>query len=490
MSFRVAESLLKFRSQIDAMVPGRDRSNDGTIGDTSHQARKSDHNPNKDGVVTAIDITHDPAHGVNAGELAELLRLSKNSRIKYVISNRRIFSSQQEPWQWRPYNGPNAHTHHVHLSVVGDKALYDDTQPWPIEPRAKVVERPHERASKRCTDITATVFGGDSEFRRSRYDGHVISEDELGVALPSFFRGTRPKVRVINPATGASVVCDIVDPGPWNTNDPYWETGARPQAESGTARDGRTTNLAGIDLTPAAARAIGIDDKGKVEWEFIGPSEVERGPQVLVDGLMQQLEQLERLIIAEKARRDATPFRHPGEVTIFRPPGEATIFRPPEEVTAPVGPNDIGAWLERLMTLIGRLQTPGTTTTTTLPLSASQQTEQLRKAVELLTAILVPGTDAKSLVALGQVNGALGETLGNLLNGKKTAIGILGTALTAVLSQVPAASGLGQVLALLTPAVGLSPFAMPIFLAISAWGILGKFEKWSQGTAPPPKPTK
>ena len=29
MSFRTAESLLKFRSQIDAMAPGRDKSNDG-----------------------------------------------------------------------------------------------------------------------------------------------------------------------------------------------------------------------------------------------------------------------------------------------------------------------------------------------------------------------------------------------------------------------------------------------------------------------------
>jgi hypothetical protein len=39
---------------------------------------------------------------------------------------------------------------------------------------------------------------------------------------------------------------------------------------------------------------------------------------------------------------------------------------------------------------------------------------------------------------------------------------------------------LGQVLA------PLSPFAMPVFLAMSAWGILSKFEKWAQGTAPPP----
>jgi len=91
---------------------------------------------------------------------------------------------------------------------------------------------------------------------------------------------------------------------------------------------------------------------------------------------------------------------------------------------------------------------------------------------------------------LGQVNGAFGETLGKLLNGRKTAIGILGTVLTSVLSQVPAGSGLGQVLATLTPAAGLSGFAMPIFLAISAWGMLGKFEKWAQGTAPPPKSSK
>jgi hypothetical protein len=101
------------------------------------------------------------------------------------------------------------------------------------------------------------------------------------------------------------------------------------------------------------------------------------------------------------------------------------------------------------------------------PPSTSQQTDQIRRALELLTAIVTPGTEGTSM-PLGQVNGALEETLGNLLNGKKTAIGILGTALTSVLSQVPAGSGLGQVLATLTPAVGLSPFAMPIFLAMSA----------------------
>jgi hypothetical protein len=32
---------------------------------------------------------------------------------------------------------------------------------------------------------------------------------------------------------------------------------------------GRTTNGAGIDLSPALAKALGIEGKGKVNWEFI-----------------------------------------------------------------------------------------------------------------------------------------------------------------------------------------------------------------------------
>ena len=146
-------------------------------------------------------------------------------------------------------------------------------------------------------------------------------------------------------------------------------------------------------------------------------------------------------------------------------------------------PSDV---LQKLIdVLLRRAMAPEGRLSMMLPATAAPQTEGLQKALELLKAIMVPGTDDKSR-PLGQVNGALGDTLGNLLNGKKTAIGVIGTALTALLSQVPAGSGLGEVLAPLIPSAGLSPFAMPVFLAMSAWGILGKFEKWAQGTAPPP----
>lgn len=115
-------------------------------------------------------------------------------------------------------------------------------------------------------NITATVFGGRQDPNHSAYDNHIITDTELGVALPFRFKGPRPKVVVV--ANEKQVVCSIVDVGPWNTKDPYWTTGSRPQAESGRDMSKRKTNRAGIDLTPAAAKAIGIVGMGKVDWRF------------------------------------------------------------------------------------------------------------------------------------------------------------------------------------------------------------------------------
>jgi peptidoglycan L-alanyl-D-glutamate endopeptidase CwlK len=185
----------------------------------------------------------------------------------------------------------------------------------------------------------------------------------------------------------------------------------------------------------------------------------------LFDALAQRIRRVEQVLVAERARPDDTQFRSPGEATM------------------PTTSNDLPALLERVMTVVQRLQPPGTTPAT---LPGSGQADQLRKALDLLRTIVAPGADGKAL-PLGQVNGALGQTIGKLLNGKKTAIGLLGGVLTPILANVPAASGLGGVLALLTPIAGLSGFALPVFLALTAWGVLGKFEKWSQGTAPAPR---
>ncbi len=133
MSWRVAKSLDHLLAQINAKWPKRDKSSDGSIGDANHASRSSDHNPwVDDGIVTARDFTHDPNHGFDSYLFAETLREKRDARIKYVISNRRIFSSETRPWEWRGYSGSNPHDHHVHVSVRSDRGHYDNVNNWDI----------------------------------------------------------------------------------------------------------------------------------------------------------------------------------------------------------------------------------------------------------------------------------------------------------------------------------------------------------------------
>jgi peptidoglycan hydrolase-like protein with peptidoglycan-binding domain len=138
MTWRLAKSLETLRAQVNKAAPSRSKSSDGTIGDEAHASRSSDHNPHiregKVGVVTALDVTHDPANGVDARKLAEALVASRDPRIKYIISNAQIISGPKgpKPWVWRKYSGSNPHTKHVHISVRGEKEHYDGEAPWSI----------------------------------------------------------------------------------------------------------------------------------------------------------------------------------------------------------------------------------------------------------------------------------------------------------------------------------------------------------------------
>ncbi len=147
MTWRLAESLETLRGQINAAAPNRSKASDGTIGDAAHASRASDHNPHvrdgKTGVVTAIDITHDPRNGVDGDSIAAALRGSLDPRIKYIIWKRRIWTPAKGA-DWRRYTGSNPHDKHVHVSVLAEKARYDDVRPWKwggamVEPDAPAV---------------------------------------------------------------------------------------------------------------------------------------------------------------------------------------------------------------------------------------------------------------------------------------------------------------------------------------------------------------
>ena len=113
----------QLRLQVDDSYPDRDCTSDGWIGDTRHQARPSDHNPDAEGIVRAIDIDRD-LFGYHKPDrmpdLADQLRLCAkrgDERISYIIFDGRIASSKKA-WAWRPYTGINKHNHHCHISFT------------------------------------------------------------------------------------------------------------------------------------------------------------------------------------------------------------------------------------------------------------------------------------------------------------------------------------------------------------------------------------
>ena len=128
------------------------------------------------------------------------------------------------------------------------------------------------------TDIKCSVFGGSSDPNNSAYPPYdAITDDEDGVALPFKFPGPLPVVLVHSLDTGREVVCRIRDLGPWLTDDDYWERNRRPLAETCHENNmtlprgpnqGKKPNGAGIDITPHAARAIGLSGMGQVSWRF------------------------------------------------------------------------------------------------------------------------------------------------------------------------------------------------------------------------------
>lgn len=366
----VAKSLLTLLDQVDAASPLRNKRNDGTIGDADHAARDSHHNPNEAGVVTAMDITHDPRGGCDAGQIAEALRLNRDPRINNVIYDGRIFSSTVSPWIWRERNrGPGDHTEHVHVAVgrgreghATNPELYDDPSPWAI--RAMPGTIPSAATSptgeRRFTNIKATVFNDVSLAYGPK------PADFMGYSLPGRIAGDLP-LRITNRATGLSAIGNKCDIGPWYASgvrggeDRWWENGTRPRAETDSQ-----TNGAGIDLYPALARALGIQvverdgrivaGEAQVDVEIISempPMAETSSTDALLRQLIEQVAALSRVI--QFGREPTAP---PVVPVVPRPadPPKAEplpiITAPPPIVHGPTNPLNFGVMFSALIAAI------------------------------------------------------------------------------------------------------------------------------------------
>lgn len=94
-------------------------------------------------------------------------------------------------------------------------------------------------------------------------DGRMMSRDKSNGLLTCRVIEIRPHGR-----SGPVIEATVEDIGPWCISDPYWVEGKRPDAEDGMDDKGRKTNRAGIDISPALRKALGISQSSKVDWRF------------------------------------------------------------------------------------------------------------------------------------------------------------------------------------------------------------------------------
>lgn len=130
--WRLAPCHVSLVRETDQRAPARSTAADGSIGDAAHSSRDSDHNPDEQGWVDAVDITDDPANGCDVQELIDGIVARRDRRLGYAIHKRTIWRGYDKPgipaFTPSPYTGENPHDHHAHISA--DDNHRGDTSPW------------------------------------------------------------------------------------------------------------------------------------------------------------------------------------------------------------------------------------------------------------------------------------------------------------------------------------------------------------------------
>lgn len=124
VDYYLAPSLGVLRAEINTRWPNRDHTSDGWIGDSAHQATRSDHNPNERGSVDAIDVDKD---GIDP--YAVIAVFERHPSAHYWIYQRQI-ADRDDGWRRRPYTGVNPHDKHVHFSIRQSQTAEQDRRPW------------------------------------------------------------------------------------------------------------------------------------------------------------------------------------------------------------------------------------------------------------------------------------------------------------------------------------------------------------------------
>lgn len=159
--------------------PNRLKASDGICPSAAHSLTNptSDHERGM-----AFDLTHDPANGVDAHALVQKLKDRNDPRVKYIISNRRIWNPTISP-EWRSYYGSNPHEKHAHVSLR-DNAREAQGLWWEPDP-PPVVDRPEEKDTLLMSVALNDHDAYDAFVRTEceRYWGRPPSGEDLAILI-------------------------------------------------------------------------------------------------------------------------------------------------------------------------------------------------------------------------------------------------------------------------------------------------------------------
>lgn len=205
----LAPSLIHLLAEIDAAHPNRNRNADGSIGDAAHAAQGrpwpplwtgSDHEPDINGVVCGLDITHDPAHGVDEWHLAN--HLKADPRVHYVIAQSpdrpgqdQIYNIAVAPY-WRDQAG-NEHYQHVHISLwhtaAAENRVYSwfDPQPAPTPTDPPEEDEVRPTLERQTGESMVWLVDGDRQSRRLVHSGDDLTACKLAAGMGDAAQVTR-----------------------------------------------------------------------------------------------------------------------------------------------------------------------------------------------------------------------------------------------------------------------------------------------------------
>jgi hypothetical protein len=144
---------------------------------------------------------------------------------------------------------------------LGDIVIQEAKPPFdPPKIIAQCPIRSKDKTVNKWFNVRATRIG---LIGKQTASGIIITKDLVFAALPS--RKALYKWICVQ-YEDKSILCQVLDVGPWHITDDYWNNNNRPQSES------EHNNKAGIDLSDAACKQLGISRRigvVRVQWGFI-----------------------------------------------------------------------------------------------------------------------------------------------------------------------------------------------------------------------------